>query len=105
MSEQKPHPAWCCRPQCTAYHDVERRDHRSMPAIIPTADPYMTWYVHVGASPDGSNPYLEITELELPVRGAWWHPISAATELVMPLDQAEQLRNVLNDLLGTSATA
>lgn len=105
MTSSRMHPQWCFRRQCTAYADVERCNHRTKPLIIPTNDdPLIAWYVHLGANADSSDPYLEITELEKPLRGTWWHPIAPVSELIMPLDEAQRLRGVLNGLLAGDPT-
>jgi hypothetical protein len=94
------HPAWCCRRHCTAYAPagaVDRRYHRSEPLVLPTDDPLVRWYVHLAADPDGSEPYIELAELEAPVPDPWWHPRDCLNAVLLPLDAAK----LLSDAVGS----
>ncbi len=93
------HPIWCSQDACTAYVDpdeVDRRYHRSRPIIIETEDPFFALYIHLGACADGSQPYVEVAELERPLRMPWFEesPTSRGA-LVVPVDQANALRHAL----------
>lgn len=101
------HPRWCVRQFCTVATDaeVERRYHRTKPLIIPTDDPAVSYYVHMGANADGSDPYLEIDELETSVGEVWWHPPTRPlSELIMPLERATALHRVVAGFLRQANT-
>jgi len=74
MNEQRHHPIWCSPLLCNAYpsqpHD--REYHRSEPLMLPTESPRSAFFVHRGASPDGSGEYIEIAELEIPFAGPFY---------------------------------
>jgi hypothetical protein len=104
------HPHWCVRQHCTAYAGrwADRHAHRSRPFVVPYVDDpgHLAYYVHLGADGDGSNLYIEIVLLELPVRGAWWHPVRPpVAELLVPLGQADELRHIVASLVRQALTA
>ncbi|MET7424980.1 hypothetical protein [Dactylosporangium sp. NPDC005555] len=72
------HPDWCVRTACTAYgvegDDIRHHEqwHRSAPLVVTTGDPAIGLCVHRFAEADGSDEYIELAALELPIVGAWF---------------------------------
>jgi hypothetical protein len=97
------HPKWCWAEACTADEpedEVDWRYHRSKPQMIETDDPQVTLVVHLGANRDGSDPYVELAELEQPLAVPFWMAEPAAgRELMLPLDQVDALRHVLGSMV------
>ena len=93
------HPLWCCREWCSAYEpedEVDRRYHRSKPYTVETEDPRIVLMAHLGANPDGSEPYVEIAELETPLAVPFWIAEPAEGRmLVLTLDQVDAFRHIL----------
>jgi hypothetical protein len=58
--------------------------------------------MHMGASPDGTSPYLELVELEEPISGPWWDPVRRHAELIMPLERATHLGRAIDSFLRLS---
>lgn len=94
-----PHPQWCCRDWCSAYEpedDVDRRYHRSKPYLVETDDRRVVLAAHLGANRDGSDPYVEIAELETPLAVPFWVAEPAQGRvLLLQLDQVDAFRHIL----------
>jgi hypothetical protein len=93
------HPQWCCRDWCSAYEpedEVDRRYHRSKPYLVETDDPQVVLAAHLGANRDGSEPYVEMAELERPLAVPFWVAEPAQGRmLLLRLDQVEAFRHIL----------
>lgn len=93
------HPHWCCRDWCTAYEledEIDRRYHRTKPYLVETDDPQVVLAAHLSANRDGSEPYVEIAELEAPLAVPFWAAEPAQGRmLVLQLDQVDAFRQVL----------
>ena len=102
MSERS-HPRWCARRFCTAYATaVEEQLHRSEPIVIATDDPRIAIYVHRDAAPDGSQSFVDITELEGRVAEPWYlhEPCERwSAELMLPVGLAEKLQSAIAALV------
>jgi len=96
------HPLWCCREWCTAYEpedEVDRRYHRSKPYTVETEDPRIVLTAHLGANRDGSEPYVEVAELETPLAVPFWVAEPAEGRmLVLALDQVDAFRHILGSM-------
>lgn len=96
------HPRWCGREWCSAYdpdEEIEPRYHRGKPYLIGTEDPRVVLAVYLSARSDGSEPRVEIAELEQPLRGPFWAAEPAeGRALVLALDEVDAIRRILGSM-------
>lgn len=97
MSHEQ-HPDWCDRASCSAFSELYKRYHRSSPTVIATQDADTWIYVHRGANPGGTGEYVEVTELDEPVREPWYENATLnghGVELNMDLATADKVHTAI----------
>jgi hypothetical protein len=106
VTSKRWHPTYCVREHCTAYDTGnDWAYHRSGPLVIPAEDDpdAVAIHLHLGADPDGSDPYLRLIKQERPIDVRyWWNPPAPIDDIGMTLVEATHVRCGLTTLLGAA---